>query len=129
GQSAHSTLYAVYDAFHKYAGVNWVYPGEAASIAEQSSAESSRITQSVKSGHEAKLYEPWFERRGFVFETINEPVYISNMIDWMTKNRINEIFFTFTLWDLLKDVVAPEIVKRGISVTLGGHSMKFFLNK
>lgn len=37
------------------------------------------------------------------------------------------MFFTFSLWDRIKDEAAPELAKRGIGLTLDGHSMKFFL--
>ncbi|MVP00604.1 hypothetical protein [Paenibacillus lutrae] len=122
GESAHSTLYAVYDAFKRYAGVNWIYPGEPASLID--------IPHSITDTQEAgPLFEPWFERRGFVIENLYDPPYILDMIDWLAKNRVNEIFFTFTLWDRIKEEAAPEIVKRGLSLTLGGHSMKFFLDK
>lgn len=117
GQTEHSTLYAVYDAFRQFAGVNWVYPGEPPALSKPAA------------GGCGNLYEPWFERRCFVIENYHDPEYILQMIDWSAKNRINEIFFTFMLWDKIKDEVMPEIKKRGITLTLGGHSMKFFLNR
>ncbi|WP_424767589.1 hypothetical protein [Paenibacillus sp. sgz302251] len=46
----------------------------------------------------------------------------------MAKNRMSEIFCTFQLWDRLRHKLEPEIAKRGMKLTLGGHSMKFFLN-
>ena len=82
-----------------------------------------------QTGELVRAYAPRMERRGFVFETINEPDYLAAMLDWFGKNKINEIFFTFFLWDQVGEAIAPEIAKRGIKVTLGGHSMKFFLNK
>lgn len=101
----------------KLLGEQWIYPSELT------------LAEPVGISETYEIYEPNFSRRGFVFETINEPDYIISMIDWLVKSRVNEIFFTFTLWDQLKELIKPEIIKRGISVTLGGHSMKFFLNK
>lgn len=121
GESPRATLYAVYDAFKRYAGVHWIYPGEPASVSTTEHA-------SPLQGLAAVLYEPWFERRGFVIENLYDPEYIGHMVDWLAKNRVNEIFFTFTLWDQIKEIISPEIIKRGINLTLGGHSMKFFIN-
>jgi len=118
GKTEQSTLYAVYDAFRQFAGVNWIYPGEAPALSEPAAAAC-----------EGKLFEPWFDRRGFVIENLHDPEYILQMIDWNAKNRVNEIFFTFMLWDKIKEDMAPEIEKRGMQLTLGGHSMKFFLNR
>lgn len=117
GENERATLYAVYEFCKQYWGENWIYP----SVLTAASTDNGDIIN--------QTYEPVFSRRGFVFETINEPEYIAAMVDWMAKNRINEVFFTFTLWDALKEVIAPEIRKRGLQVTLGGHSMKFFLNR
>ncbi|MEK3888911.1 hypothetical protein [Bacillus sp. FSL K6-3431] len=117
GQSERATLYAVYHFCKVYWGEQWIYPAELT------------LSEPTNTSLHIVSYEPAFIRRGFVFETINEPDYIISMIDWLVKNRINEVFFTFTLWDELKDRIAPEISKRGLSVTLGGHSMKFFLDK
>lgn len=121
GQTPRSTLYAVYEAYRRYKGVHWVYPGEPAAVAAPGN--------SMPDGHAGELIEPLFERRGFVIENLYDPEYIADMIDWLAKNRSNEIFFTFTLWDKIKDVITPEIEKRGLQLTLGGHSMKFFLNR
>ncbi|MEF3313160.1 hypothetical protein PV433_30160 [Paenibacillus sp. GYB004] len=122
GLTPAAALYAVYDFFKVYAGVHWIYPGEEPALSDE-------LPALPGPEGEARLYEPWFGRRGFVFENIYDPVFISDMIDWMAKNRVGEIFFTFMLWDNIRDTVAPEIVKRGMDITLGGHSMKFFLDK
>lgn len=122
GLTPAAALYAVYDFFKVYAGVHWIYPGEEPALSDELPAQ-------PDPDGEGRLYEPWFGRRGFVFENIYEPDFICNMIDWMAKNRISEIFFTFMLWDKIRDTVGPEIVKRGMDITLGGHSMKFFLDK
>ena len=60
-------------------------------------------------------------------ETINDPGYINSLIDWGVKNGQNEYFFTFFLWDEIKSYVAPELQKRNVDVTLGGHSLSYLL--
>lgn len=73
--------------------------------------------------------KPHFSRRGNVFETINDVPFLKRMLDIGTKNGLNELFFTFFLWDEVKEALLPEIQKRGIFVTLGGHSLRYLLAK
>lgn len=74
------------------------------------------------------VHEPMFTRRGNVIETINDPVYLKELIDWGTKNGHNEYFFTVFLWDEMKPYLEPELRKRGLNVTLGGHSLSYLLS-
>lgn len=73
------------------------------------------------------IHEPMFARRGNVIETIKDPIYIDSLIDWGVKNGQNEYFFTFFLWDDLKPYIASTLKKRGVNVTLGGHSLTYLL--
>ncbi|WP_054954834.1 hypothetical protein [Paenibacillus dakarensis] len=119
GRSERAALYAVYQYAADRWGMHWIYLGE---------AEPS--ISSPKSNRESfELHSPVMERRGFVFENIYDLEYIKSMVDWLAKNKCNEIFFTFMLWDSIGEGLAEEIKRRGINVTLGGHSMKFFLEK
>lgn len=120
GKSERAALYAVYQYAQEAWGLHAVYPKSAPDIS---------IVDSKPAREQIRWYAPRLERRGFVFETINEPQYLKEMIHWFGHNKINEIFFTFSLWDQVGEEIAPELTKRGIQVTLGGHSMKFFLNK
>ncbi|MBO1912986.1 hypothetical protein J4G37_50295, partial [Microvirga sp. 3-52] len=52
-----------------------------------------------------------------------------SLIDWGVKNGQNEYFFTFFLWDSIKTYVAPELQKRDVRVTLGGHSLSYLLKE
>ncbi len=126
GKSERAALYAVYQYAQEAWGLHAIYPGAAPAVSEVSkNSVSAPKSASVR----IQWYAPRMERRGFVFETINDPPYLIQMLDWFAHNKINEVFFTFSLWDQVGAVIAPDIIKRGISVTLGGHSMKFFLNK
>ncbi|NMO94396.1 hypothetical protein [Paenibacillus lemnae] len=133
GASPRAVLYAVYETYRQALGIHWIYPGENPAVSAPEKAqvmESEPSASENESGNPTKsrsLVTPLFKRRGFVIENLYDPAYIVDMVDWMAKNRANEIFFTFTLWDKIKDVAGPEIVKRGLELTLGGHSMKFFL--
>ncbi|MGB5944766.1 alpha-glucuronidase family glycosyl hydrolase [Paenisporosarcina sp.] len=73
------------------------------------------------------IHEPMFTRRGTIIETINNPTYINSLIDWGVKNGQNECFFTFFLWDELKPHITDALKKRGVQVTLGGHSLSYLL--
>lgn len=126
GRNERATLYAVYEYAKLAWGMHWIYPGEATK-SDTAKTTSDTANRNRKAIPPVTFFAPYLERRGFVFETINEPEYLLRMIDWMSKNKANEIFFTFMLWDQVGQQLAPEIAKRGIDVTLGGHSMAFFL--
>ncbi|RAV21449.1 hypothetical protein [Paenibacillus contaminans] len=130
GRSERATLYAVYQYAQEQWGFHWIYPVQEPTIAKAGSFQEKYTPGTPGTGLKRyRHYSPRMERRGFVFETINEPDYLKSMIDWFGKNKINELFFTFSLWDQVGGEIAPEIAKRGISVTLGGHSLMFFLKK
>lgn len=76
---------------------------------------------------QAKRYLPKLKRRGNVFETINDQQFILQMIDTGVKNGLNEFFFTFFLWEELSPHILSDLQKRGVNVTLGGHSLRFLL--
>lgn len=73
--------------------------------------------------------KPKFTRRGNVFETIHDVPFLKAMLDVGAKNGLNELFFTFFLWDEVKAELLPEIEKRGIDITLGGHSLRYLIAK
>lgn len=129
GKSERAALYAVYQYAREAWGLHAIYPGTTPSIFAMDPSPQHQTAIVPKPGiQRIRRYAPRMERRGFVVETINDPPYLKQLLDWFAHNRINEIFFTFTLWDQVGAELAPEIVKRGIQVTLGGHSIKFFLN-
>lgn len=116
GRSERAALYAVYQYAADRWGMHWIYPGEKP---VRSSPKLDRAS--------FELYSPSMERRGFVFETVDDAVYMKSMVDWLAKNKVNEIFFTFMLWDAIGGELAEDIQRRGLNVTLGGHSMKFLM--
>ncbi|GGF96039.1 alpha-glucuronidase family glycosyl hydrolase [Paenibacillus abyssi] len=124
GKTERSTLYAVYEYGRRYLGCSYVYPDL---FGMRYDRETGRDLFDDRD--QQAYYSPLFQRRGFVFETIYDVDYMVGMIDWLAKNRISEIFVTFMLWDRLRNAISPEINKRGMKLTLGGHSMKFFTRK
>ncbi|MHA0858242.1 hypothetical protein [Paenibacillus sp. CMAA1364] len=116
GKSERSTLYAVYEYCKKHWKMEWIYPDET------STNIANRSTQDVM----VSIEQPEFKRRGFVYENLKDKDYLVDVVDWLGKNKLNELFLTFPLWDYVKDMLQPELEKRGIDLTLGGHSMKFF---
>lgn len=124
GNGDRAVLFGVYQYAQDVWGLHAVYPllGDESLNEFSDPKDASTRAYTVNEIH---IFSPAMERRGFVFETINDPSYLKAMIHWFGQNKINEMFFTFSLWDQVKEHIAPEIRKRGIQVTLGGHSMKF----
>lgn len=96
--------------------------------------QGSRLKESfpIKKSYEwPKLYikEPLFERRSIVIEEIDDLSFLTNMIAWSARNGINEFFFTFQLWNKVREAITPELEKRNINICLGGHSLEFLLGE
>ncbi|WP_309121806.1 hypothetical protein [Paenibacillus sp.] len=123
GKNERATLFALYQYAREAWGLRRAYPGTDIVFDEEAPM------RAAATGVFGRFYSPRFERRGFVVENYNDPAYVKLLIDWLAKNGQNEIFFTFMLWDAVRDEIAPEIAKRGLRVTLGGHSMKFFTDR
>lgn len=116
GNTSRSLLYGVYKFIEKVEGIVFFDLHQPKKI----------IAQGISSTYEGN---PKFARRGNVFETIDDIPFLKKMLDVGTKNGLNEAFFTFFLWDEVKEALLPEIKKRGIDVTLGGHSLRYLVAK
>ena len=112
GANERSVLFGVYQFCKDVLGFRWVTLADRDACVKNTTCKVS-------------YHSPKFKRRGFVVETINEPQFMVDLIDWLGKQYINEVFFTFYLWDELQEVLESEIKKRGMKVTLGGHSLSF----
>lgn len=116
GNSSRALLYGVYRFLEKVEGLVFFDLQQPEKIAAPG------ISQSY-------IGKPKFARRGNVFETIDDVPFLKSMLDIGTKNGLNEVFFTFFLWDEVKDALLEQIEKRGIDVTLGGHSLRYLIAK
>ncbi|WP_274308245.1 hypothetical protein [Solibacillus daqui] len=116
GNSSRAILYGVYRFIEKVEGILFL------DLKKQQTIEAVGI-DGVYVG------KPRFTRRGNVFETIDDVPFLKSMLDVGTKNGLNEVFFTFFLWDEVKDALFEDIRKRGIEVTLGGHSLRYLIAK
>ncbi|WP_045523015.1 hypothetical protein [Neobacillus niacini] len=118
GTNPRSVLFGVYHVCKKLFGYKWV----------------SFFSNEKIKYHDQKILVPTInsgkmKRRGLVVENYDDPDFLLQLIDWAAKQYINELFFTFMLWDKVKHIVAKEIIKRGLSITLGGHSMHYLLKE
>ncbi|MER2260475.1 MAG: alpha-glucuronidase family glycosyl hydrolase [Psychrobacillus sp.] len=118
GEEPRSVLYGAYKYCEKYLGYRWT---------QLEQEDIVQVPLQEEEGH--TTFVPRFQRRGNIFETIDDPTFINSIIDWGVKNGHNEYFFTFFLWEKVKTYVAPSLMRRGVRVTLGGHSLQFLLNE
>jgi hypothetical protein len=117
GSNGRSVLYGVYKSLDLYIGYKWVNPE-----CEYVPLKAPEIIYI-----QSKSYKADFPKRGIVLENSESPEYVLRIIDWMTKNNYNSIFFTFHLWESNKHLLREEIKKRGLLLTLGGHNIDMFL--
>jgi len=130
GRSERAALYAVYDYCKEEFQIEWIYPGETAvHVSRSAYCPDGDPVCATTQADMSIVQVPSMQRRGFVYENLRDEPYLLAVVDWLAKNRINELFMTFMLWDELGSALAPELVKRGITLTLGGHSMKFFMQE
>lgn len=116
GSNARSVLYGVYHICKKLFGYRWVH------FLSREKIESKEVRFLPSEIHSGKMV-----RRGLVIENYDDTSFLLKVIDWAAKHYINELFFTFMLWDKVKHVVEKEIEKRGLTITIGGHSMHYLL--
>jgi len=116
GSNSRSVLFGVYHACKKLFGYRWV---NFLSIEE--------IEYKEYRYEEAAIHRGKMKRRGLVVENYDDITFLFQLIDWAAKHYINELFFTFMLWDKVKHSLAIEIEKRGLSITIGGHSMHYLV--
>ena len=118
GEEPRSVLYGIYKYCEMYLGYRWTQLDQEEIVAAP-----------LQEQEELSTFNPTFQRRGNIIETIDDSTFINSLIDWGVKNGHNEYFFTFFLWEKVKRYVAPTLKKRGVKVTLGGHSLQFLLNE
>ncbi|MEH7380158.1 hypothetical protein V7138_06735 [Bacillus sp. JJ1533] len=116
GNNDRSVLYGVYHLCKKLFGYKWVHFLSKEKIGYR---EDCFLTSDIQSGS--------MVRRGLVIENYDDIPFLTQIIDWAAKQYINELFFTFMLWDKVKHTIEEEIEKRGLTVTIGGHSMHYLL--
>lgn len=130
------TLYAVYEFLERYLGFSFVGYGK----------PGSKIGEYIPKNKETNLFDIEYikpkadlsyrssviQYNGYAHEIPNSdadhPLSIS-IIDWMAKNRLNRIITPMKSYQqLCKNGIIEEIIKRGISLTVGHHdSGMFFL--
>ncbi|MEH7388022.1 hypothetical protein V7147_21880 [Bacillus sp. JJ1521] len=116
GSNARSVLYGVYHICKKLFGYKWVH------FLSKEKIESKEVRFLPSEIHSGKMV-----RRGLVIENYDDTSFLLQVIDWAAKHYMNELFFTFMLWDKVKHIVEKEITKRGLTITIGGHSMHYLL--
>lgn len=77
--------------------------------------------------NENEVQVPLFERRGNVFEVIDDFDFLVDHFNVGAQNGLNEVFFSFYLWDKVGASILDELEKRGYSITLGGHNLSYLL--
>lgn len=72
---------------------------------------------------------PAFKRRGLILEHVNNMEKANAIIDFIAKNRGNAVFMHFTDLEKCGEQIVREVKKRGLELTVGGHSCSRFLSE
>ncbi|NJD01490.1 MAG: DUF4838 domain-containing protein [Ruminiclostridium sp.] len=119
GVNYRSVLFGVYKFLEEYAGVKW--PGPDMEVILQHCSKIIKIRDIT--------CKPDIQKRGFAFNlsgwtpsntTVGK--YLTNMVDWMTKNYCNTVYIQFDTWMQFRDEIVLEIKKRHLLLVLNGHS-------
>jgi len=119
GNNSRSLLFAVYAFLKRYAGCRWFAPGE-------------EIAPRLRDLR-VDLPRPWTEQptipRRYIFPEgkLFSLSLMRRFIAWAPRNAIGDITISFNAWAQWRDVLAPEIEKRGLAVSLSGHCLKMLL--
>ncbi|WP_256759082.1 DUF4838 domain-containing protein [Cohnella sp. WQ 127256] len=114
--SPRAVLFGAYRFLEEHAGISWPTPAYRHIPATPVSVPIiGRTTRKAT-----------FARRGLVLESSETTEYAMGMIDWSAKNGLNDLFFTFDLWERYQGELRPELAKRQLRLTLGGHNLGMF---
>ena len=132
GNSRRSTLYAAYEALERL-GARFFAPNFAF---YRSRGELIPRDPTLALDRLEHAEKPSFRyRRKYVEEGWSHtPRTLKNLVAWMAKARLNVLVYPhdyyghgFVRWTYVRKALLPELVKRGISVEVGGHGYNSFL--
>lgn len=137
GNSPRATLYAVYHFLEKYLGCGWCVPGDD-TVPKQATVDLPQFEDAIGA--------PAMSMRKIVhFADHNADCAVTQAygadyirkcflprIDWMAKNRFNWVHPGTNgpyVWerDKLREILVPEVVKRGLHLEVGGHTFNTWL--
>jgi Domain of unknown function (DUF4838) len=137
GRSPRAVVYAVYDFLEEELGYRWYFPSPEDEIAPTLSAEALTDILSKSVDREEVPAFPFRERefRDVMPMCDQTDGRIIQQIDWWAKLRMNRFLLNFNyarnadLWKRWKEVLIPEIKRRGMLVGIGEHgSYPLFLS-
>lgn len=135
-EHARATLYAVYELLEHFFGCSFVAYGDLGGNLGEFIPKLSTMTLEQADYCKAKADLPYrtaiIHFDGFVEKVINatpDHKLTISMVDWMAKNRLNRLLMMITTYEeFKKNGILQELIKRGISFTVGHHdSGMFFL--
>ena len=115
GKGPRGGLYAVYEFLEKYVGFHWPEPGKEF-VPRATSVQ-------LKFEH---AHNPAFNFRGVALHGPCGDEFYHQIIDWLTKNRLNSLQFSCEVYDQLRPRILEPILDRGLSPKIGAHSRQYF---
>ncbi len=119
GNNHRSLLFGVYAFLERYAHCRWPHPGEdlVPRLAELRVA----------------LARPWRENAAFRHRNLYPEggrfsiKWMRQLADWASKNRVSDLTVSFSAWNKYRRALAPELVRRGLTLNLSGHCLSAFV--
>lgn len=116
GKGRRGALNAVYTFLEQCVGFHWPEPGQ----------EFVPPARELKLDQPDLVSNPAFPYRGIAIHGRCSAEWFAQILDWLSKNRMNAFQIFPSHYEQVRPVVLPEIVKRGLDPNIGGHSREFF---
>ena len=119
GANSRAVLFGVYRFLEEYVGIKW--PGPDFEVIPPHCSRIFKIRDMT--------CRPDIRKRGFAFNlsgwtpsNTTAGKYLTNIVDWMTKNYCNTVYIQFDAWIQFRDEIVLEIKKRHLLLVLNGHN-------
>jgi len=116
GKGKRGALFAVYDFLENTVGCHWPEPGR-----EYIPKRSELVLDGI-----LRKVNPSLAIRGIAIHGACNPQWFGKIVDWLAKNRMNSFQLFPSHYEQVRPTVLDDILKRGLSPNIGGHSREFF---
>lgn len=116
GKGRRGALNAVYTYLERQIGYHWPEPSQ------EFTPRGARLNLDALD----MVSNPALRYRGIAIHGTCGPEWFIQILDWLSKNRMNSFQLFPGHYEQLRDKVLADVLKRGLYPNIGGHSREFF---